>query len=55
MDDFLLLLSTYTPYLKLDIETRTCLFTALRKKIEDDYGGNIQITYISAFQVAKKA
>jgi SAM-dependent methyltransferase len=55
MDDFLLLLSTYTQYLKLDIETRTCLFTALRKKIEDHYGGNIQITYISAFQVAKKA
>jgi len=55
MDDLLLLLSTYTPYLKLDIETRNCLFTALRKKIEDHYGGNIQITYISAFQVAKKA
>jgi len=55
IDDFLLLLSTYTPYLKLDIETRNCLFAELRKKIEDNYGGNIQITYISAFQVAKKA
>ncbi len=54
MDDFLLLLSTYTPYLKLDIETRNCLFTELRKKIENHYGGNIQINYISAFQVAKK-
>ena len=55
IDDFLLLLSTYTPYLKLDIETRNCLFTELRKKIENNLEGNIQITYISAFQVAKKA
>jgi len=55
IDDFLLLLSTYTPYLKLDIETRNCLFIELRKKIQNNLGGNIQITYISAFQVAKKA
>ncbi len=55
IDDFLLLLSTYTPYLKLDIETRNCLFTELREKIENNYGRNIQITYISAFQVAKTA
>jgi SAM-dependent methyltransferase len=55
INDFLLLLSTYTPYLKLDIETRNCLFTKIRKKIENNYGGNIEITYISAFQVAKKA
>ncbi|BAZ88008.1 class I SAM-dependent methyltransferase [Dolichospermum compactum] len=55
MDDFLLLLSTYTPYLKLDIETRNSLFTELRENIANNYGGNIQITYISAFQVAKKA
>jgi SAM-dependent methyltransferase len=54
IDDFLLLLSTYTVYLKLDIETRNCLFTELRKKIINNYGGNIQIQYISAFQVAKK-
>jgi SAM-dependent methyltransferase len=55
VDDFLLLLSTYTPYLKLEVETRNCLFTELRKKIETNYKGNIQITYISAFQVARKS
>ncbi|MFM6157765.1 MAG: class I SAM-dependent methyltransferase [Sphaerospermopsis kisseleviana] len=53
-DDFLLLLSTYTPYLKLDNKTRTSLFRALRQKIADDHQENIQITYISACQVMKK-
>jgi SAM-dependent methyltransferase len=53
-DDFLLLLSTYTPYLKLDSKTRTCLFTALRQKIADEHRENIQITYISACQVMTK-
>ncbi|MTJ09242.1 MULTISPECIES: class I SAM-dependent methyltransferase [unclassified Anabaena] len=54
VDDFLLLLSTYTPYLKLEIKTRNNLFAGLREKIENNYGGNIQITYVSAFQVARK-
>jgi SAM-dependent methyltransferase len=55
IDEFLLLLSTYTAYLKLDIETRNCLFIELREKIANNYGVNIQTTYISAFQVAQKA
>jgi SAM-dependent methyltransferase len=54
-DDFLSLLSTYTPYLKLNIETRNSLFTELRNKIIDHHGGNIQITYLSAFQIAQKS
>ncbi|MBD2387848.1 class I SAM-dependent methyltransferase [Cylindrospermum sp. FACHB-282] len=53
-DNYLLLLSTLTPYLKLDTPTRDALFAALREKIEQNYGGSIQINYISAFQVAKK-
>lgn len=53
-DDFLLLLSTYTPYLKLDSKARTGLFRELRQKIADDHRENIQITYISACQVMAK-
>jgi SAM-dependent methyltransferase len=53
-DNFLLLLSTYTPYLKLDTKTRTGLFRELRQKIADDHRENIQITYISACQVMAK-
>lgn len=53
-DNFLLLLSTLTPYLKLDAPIRDALFAGLRKKIEQNYGGSIQINYLSAFQVAKK-
>lgn len=54
VDNYLLLLSTLSPYLKLEASIRQALFTGLRDKIEEHYGGSIQITYISAFQVMKK-
>jgi SAM-dependent methyltransferase len=53
-DNYLLLLSTLTPYIKLDKPIRDALFADLRKKIEQNYGGSIQINYLSAFHVAKK-
>jgi hypothetical protein len=36
------------------MKTRDNLFAGLREKIENNYEGNIQITYVSAFQVARK-
>jgi SAM-dependent methyltransferase len=53
-DNYLLLLSTLSPYLKLETSIKEALFTGLRSKIEENYGGNINVTYISAFQVMKK-
>ncbi|AFZ26582.1 2-polyprenyl-3-methyl-5-hydroxy-6-metoxy-1,4-benzoquinol methylase [Cylindrospermum stagnale PCC 7417] len=53
-DNYLLLLSTLTPYLKIDALIRDALFADLREKIEQNYGGSLQINYLSAFQVAKK-
>ncbi|WP_016949202.1 class I SAM-dependent methyltransferase [Anabaena sp. PCC 7108] len=54
IDNYLLLLNTLSPYLKLEASIRNALFAGLREKIEQHYGGSIEITYVSAFQVAKK-
>lgn len=54
VDNYLLLLGTLSPYLKLQKSIRDALFAGLRSKIEQHYGGSIEITYISAFQVATK-
>jgi SAM-dependent methyltransferase len=54
VEDYLLLLGTLSPYLKLEPGIRDSLFAALRKKINQLYGGKIDISYISAFQVMRK-
>ena len=54
VDDYLTLLSTYSPYLKLDPPIRDALFRGLREVIEKKLGGHIQLSYLSACQVAKK-
>lgn len=54
VDDYLLLLGTLSPYLKLEAGIREGLFTGLKQKIDQLYGGRINISYISAFQVMKK-
>ncbi len=50
-NDYLMLLSTYSPYLKLDPQSRDFLFNGLRKKIEQDLGGSIQLSSLSAFHI----
>ncbi|HEY9725877.1 MAG TPA: class I SAM-dependent methyltransferase [Chroococcales cyanobacterium] len=52
--DYLTLLSTYSPYLKLDPQSRNALFEGLREKIEQNVGGTIQLSYLSAFHIAQK-
>ena len=52
--DYLMLLSTYSPYLELEPQIRTALFEGLREKIEDNFGGNLQLSYVSAFHIARK-
>jgi ubiquinone/menaquinone biosynthesis C-methylase UbiE len=54
VDDYLLLLGTLSPYLKLQTSIRDSLFAGLRDTINKYYGGKIDITYISAFQVMRK-
>ncbi|MBW4426820.1 MAG: methyltransferase domain-containing protein [Nostoc desertorum CM1-VF14] len=53
-DEYLTLLNTYSPYIKLDPHNKESLFSGLRHRIEDDFGGSLQLSYISAFHIVQK-
>lgn len=53
-DDYLTLLSTLSPYIGLDSQSRHALFEGLRGKIEKCFGGSIELSYLSAFHIAWK-
>ena len=55
VDEYLLLLNTYSPYLKLDLQRKKNLFKGLRNIIESDFGGSLKLSYISAFHIAQKS
>ena len=54
VEDYLLLLSSYSPYLSLEESRRNNLFEMLRRKINDDLMGTIELSYISAVNIFKK-
>jgi SAM-dependent methyltransferase len=54
VEDYLLLLSTYSPYIALDAASRQNLFAALRDKLERDWGKDLELSYVSAFHLAQK-
>jgi SAM-dependent methyltransferase len=54
VNDYLLLLSTYSPYLKLEPQIRDSLFNGLREKMAQELGGSIQLSYLSAFHITQK-
>ncbi len=54
IDDYLALLSTLSPYIALNPQQRNSLFAGLREVLARNYGRNIQLSYLSAFQVAQK-
>ncbi len=53
-DQYLSLLTTYSSYLKLDHRTRNALFAGLRHCILEKGGGEIQLSYLSAYHIAQK-
>lgn len=52
-DKYLTLLNTYSPYLKLEPQSKEALFAGLKDRIERDFGGTLQLSYISAFHIAQ--
>ena len=54
VDEYLALLNTYSPYLQLAPQNKEALFKGLRKRIESDFGGSLQLSYMSAFHIAQK-
>ncbi|QLE56541.1 bifunctional 2-polyprenyl-6-hydroxyphenol methylase/3-demethylubiquinol 3-O-methyltransferase UbiG [Nostoc sp. TCL26-01] len=55
VDDYLLLLSTLSPYIGLDANIRIALFAGLKDTIEQHYQGMIEISFLSAFHIARKS
>ena len=53
-DQYLTLLDTYSPYIKLPSATREALFNGLRDRIDRDLNGSLQLSYLSAFHIAQK-
>ncbi|NES98502.1 MAG: SAM-dependent methyltransferase, partial [Desertifilum sp. SIO1I2] len=48
------LLGTYSPYIGLETQQQQGLFQALRKELESTCGEKVRLSYISAFQIARK-
>jgi hypothetical protein len=54
IDDYLALLSTLSPYIKLEPQQRDSLFEGLRETLEKNCTRSIQTSYLSAFHIAQK-
>jgi len=54
IDDYLLLLNTYSPYIELKPQQRDNLFASLNKTLKQDGANSVQLSYLSAFHVARK-
>jgi SAM-dependent methyltransferase len=52
VDQYLMLLNTYSPYLKLETEQKQTLFAGLREVLEQN-GETVQLSYVSAFHIAQ--
>ncbi|WP_009631960.1 class I SAM-dependent methyltransferase [Synechocystis sp. PCC 7509] len=54
IDDYLLILSTYSTYIELKPQQRADLFASLQEILEQDGTNNVQVSYLSAFHIAQK-
>jgi SAM-dependent methyltransferase len=54
IDDYLLLLSTLSPYIKLDAQKRNSLVEGLKEVLERNCTKSIPVSYLSAFHIAQK-
>lgn len=53
-DDYLMLLNTFSHHRAIAQQTKNALFEELRDKIESQLQGNIELSYLSAFHLARK-
>ena len=54
IDDYLLLLSTYSPYIALEPQQRDDLFASLQGILEQNGKNSVQLSHLSAFHIAQK-
>ncbi|MEM6352113.1 MAG: class I SAM-dependent methyltransferase [Cyanobacteria bacterium P01_D01_bin.14] len=53
-ETYLMLLGTYSPYLKLAADIKASLFARLAEIIDRSFGGELSLSYITAYQIAQK-
>ena len=54
IDDYLTLLSTLSPYIRLEPKQRHILLTELKQLLKLNYGNNLDLDYLSLLQIAHK-
>ena len=54
IDDYLTLLSTYSPYIALEPHKRDSLFAALKEALEKSCGESVEVSFLSGFHIARK-
>ena len=54
IDDYLALLSTLSPYIAMEADSRNTLFENLSKTLKNDRGNIINLSYLSVLQIAQK-
>ena len=54
INDYLLLLSTYSPYIALKSQQRDDLFASLQGILEQNGKNSVQLSHLSAFHIAQK-
>ena len=54
IDDYLTLLSTLSPYIRLDSKQRQTLFTELKRVLKLNHSTNLNLDYLSMLQIAYK-
>ena len=54
IDDYLTLLNTLSPYIRLESEQRHTLFAELKRVLKLNYGNNLDLDYLSLLQIAHK-
>ncbi len=54
IDDYLTLLSTYSPYIALEPQKRDSLFAGLKQALEKKCGESVEVSFLSGFHIARK-
>lgn len=54
VDDYLTLLSTLSPYIRLTAQQRDTLFTQLKQRLKNHYGNQLELSYLSMMQITRK-
>lgn len=54
VDDYLTLLSTYSPYIALEPQKRDSLFAGLKEALKKSCGESVEVSFLSGFHIARK-